>query len=321
MISSSFLWKQDGTTCENLLEGNQVLAAMRCVADLAAPSVVFASEGPMPPNHDRAAPTFRLGYNDELATAVWDALATGDNRFLQLTLAQHFPLPPGLVWLTYLRTHENLSWVFSDDDIRRLGADPAAHRQYLTEYYTGQFAGSNARGVSSTVSGGGIAGTLASLAGLEKAIEEIDPAAIEIACRRILAAWAVVLGTGGVPVIYLGDELGQLGEQHFDPDRFQRGRAGEGPEGMVLSGIRRLLEVRRSIPDFGPMTIPVVFDVGDRRVIAFHGNGATVVVNLAPDSVVISREALPADDLFDQITADFWDGQALSGYEYRFLLA
>ena len=57
-----------------------------------------------------------------------------------------------------------------------------------------------------------ISGTCASLAGLEKALREETPHEVELAIRRILLIHGVILTVGGIPLIYLGDEIGTLND-------------------------------------------------------------------------------------------------------------
>ena len=93
---------------------------------------------------------------------------------------------------------------------RRSGSPGTAHRRFLSDWYSGDFPGSWARGLvfqeNPATGDRRISGSLASLAGLEAG----DPDAV----ARILLAHAIILGFGGLPVIWMGDELGLLN----DPD-------------------------------------------------------------------------------------------------------
>src|SRR5829696_2558478 len=59
---------------------------------------------------------------------------------------------------------------------------------------------------------------VASLAVLEKAIREEGPDEVELAIRRILLIHGVILTAGGIPLIYLGDEIGTLNNYTYRDD-------------------------------------------------------------------------------------------------------
>jgi amylosucrase len=98
-----------------------------------------------------------------------------------------------------------------------VGWSGGAHRAFLSDYYTGVFPGSTARGEvfqpNELTGDRRVSGSAASLAGLEAALDDGDPAAIAprwpAAC-----AYAMVLGFGGLPLIY-GDELALLNDATY----------------------------------------------------------------------------------------------------------
>jgi len=63
-----------------------------------------------------------------------------------------------------------------------------------------------------------ISGTLASLAGLEQAIEKNDPLLINMAVRRVNLLRSIILSIGGIPLIYLGEEWGMLNDYTYVSD-------------------------------------------------------------------------------------------------------
>ncbi len=370
------LWKQEGTDCQNLPESYLIVQVLEAITRMAAPSISLLN-GAMVPSGPRASfigpEECRAGYDSILTSAVWEALASGATGLLAQALADRRQIPYGCVWITFLRSHDDIGWWFPDEVALRLGIDPEAHRRYLSDFYQGRWPGSTARGqvtgsytdvqldndsptpgnsviYGNTASGGspGISGTAASLAGLETAVEGLEESAADLAVRRLLAAFAVVLGAGGVPMLFLGDEIAQLSDQaglaqadlaqpnlasagradevqwshrpHFDWPRLESATAGEGPEGAVLARYLRLLEVRRVVDGFGPEIPPTPFDLGDQGTIGFSRGPVSVVVNMTDRPVVVSRSALAEGELFDLVTEDTWEGHVLGPYEYRYLL-
>ncbi len=63
-----------------------------------------------------------------------------------------------------------------------------------------------------------ISGTMASLAGLEQAIEEDDEEKKELAIRRMMLLHGITLSIGGIPLLYLGEEWGMLNDYDFVKD-------------------------------------------------------------------------------------------------------
>jgi amylosucrase len=338
-----FLWKRPGTSCENLPEAHLIVEVLDTIARIAAPSISLVSGAMVPgPQASFIGPgECRAGYNSVLMSAVWEALATSDTRLLNVALADRSDIPNGCTWITYLRSHDDLGWWFDDDSALALGIDPEAHRRYLTAFYSGSWAGSAARGqIARDDTGGGgasVSGTAAALAGLEAAVEVLEAPAAEIAVRRLLAAFAVILGTSGVPMLFLGDETAQLSDHShlsdsdlagdvrwsqrpaFDGPRLQSAAAGAGPEGAMLAGLRHLLEVRRGIDEFDPGIPPEPFDLGDNGLLGFRRGSVTVVVNMTERPVIVARSNLPDGELFDLVAEDTWDGHILGPYEYRYL--
>jgi amylosucrase len=332
----SLLWKQPGTDCENLPQAHAIVQVLDTVARIAAPSVSLISGAMVPSPHTFVIPgECRAGYDSELTSAVWESLAAADTRLLASALANRPSVPPDCARITYLSSHDAIGWWFDDVAALALDIDPAAHRRYLSAFYSGHWASSAARG---QIAADGIIGTPAALAGLEAAVEGLDAAATEVAVRRLLAAFAVILGTGGIPMLFLGDETAQMSDHShladpvlagdprwsqrpaFDVVRLQSAFAGEGPEGSMLAGLRHLLAIRRGTAEFGPGVPTEPFDPGDNGLIGFRRGAITVVVNMTKRPVIVARSNLPEGELFDLVANDTWDGHILGPYEYRYLL-
>src|SRR5919112_1659021 len=142
---------------------------------------------------------------------IWNSLATRDARLLQDALERRHALPPGTAWVNYVRIHDAIGWTFADEDAAELGIDGYQHRRFLNAFFVNRFPGSFARGVpfqdNPRTGDCRISGTTASLAGLEAG----DPGAVD----RIVLAHSIILSTGGLPLLYLGDEVGQLNDYRY----------------------------------------------------------------------------------------------------------
>ena len=153
---------------------------------------------------------------------LWSALASGRVGLMTTTLLAMPPVPPGAGWLTYVRCHDDIGWAITPEDAARVGEDAYLHRRFLADWYAGEFPGTFARGArfqSDPRTGEArTSGTCASLAGLESAPDEV---ATELAVRRVLLLHAIAFAHGGLPLIYMGDELGLLNDTSYldDPPR------------------------------------------------------------------------------------------------------
>jgi amylosucrase len=141
---------------------------------------------------------------------------------LSQALERRHNIPRGCAWVNYVRSHDDIGWTFADEDAAELGKDGFNHRRFLNSFYVNRHAGSFARGVpfqdNPKTGDCRISGTTASLAGLESG----QKGAIE----RILLAYSIAMSTGGIPLIYLGDEVGQLNDYSYvnDPDKMDDSR-------------------------------------------------------------------------------------------------
>lgn len=169
-------------------------------------------------------------YNVTTMAATWNTVATRDARLLRRQADIVNSLPREYVFLNYLRCHDDIGWGLDYPWLKQFGIDEVCHKKYLNDFLTGQYPGSFARGElynSDPASGDArLCGTTASLCGIEKAAYEQDGTALERAVRYDLMLHAYMLGQSGIPVIYSGDEIGQLNDYsyHENPNKWEDSR-------------------------------------------------------------------------------------------------
>jgi amylosucrase len=278
----AFTWKRIGTNCQNQPEVHALTQALRTVARIACPAVIFKAEAIVGPqdlsaylgqgkHHGKVSD---LAYHNSLMVQIWSMIACRDARLATHAL-QQLPAPPQTTaWVTYARCHDDIGWAVSDDDAAAVGLSGYEHRRFLSDFYTGDFPGSWARGLvfqeNASTGDRRISGSLASLAGLEAG----DPWAVQ----RILLAHAVVLGFGGLPVIWMGDELGLLNDPcwdadpaHADDNRWVHRPAMPWPpppdEHGIQAGIRQLVAARAALPQLHASFAAKVLDPCDPGVL------------------------------------------------------
>lgn len=270
----AFIWKRMGTSCENQPEAHQIIQAFNSIARIAAPATLFKSEAIVHPDDVQgyiSPQECQISYNPLLMALLWESLATSEIKLLDHSMSHRFRLPQGTVWVNYLRSHDDIGWTFDDNDARWEWIDPIGHRKFLNQFYTGRFPGSFARGLpfqENPANGDArVAGTLASLAGLEQAVKSTDEQQIELAVRRILMLHSVILSIGGIPLLYLGDEVGTLNDYSFTHDAHKAGDSRwvhrtktnwtwqervehdpDSPHGHIFAELVRLIALRKQQP-------------------------------------------------------------------------
>lgn len=344
MDAVAFIWKQLGTACESLPEAHMLLQAFNAVLAMAAPGMVFKSEAIVHPDEVVAYISpgeCQLSYNPLQMALTWEALATRDGRLLQDALERRHALPPGTAWVNYVRSHDDVGWTFADEDAAALGIDGYGHRQFLNRFYTGRFDGSFARGVAfqenPATGDARVTGTTASLAGIEAG----DAGGED----RVLLAHALALSTGGIPLLYLGDEVAQLNDYSYADDPVRRGDSrwvhrGNSPRdryaqrgnldtaaGRVFRRLTKLIAVRQSAPELAGNDL-IGFRTPYTSVIGYQRPGqATRVLVLANvgdrevriDPLTLSGFERNAFDLIHDAELDLDEGIDLPAHGFVWL--
>lgn len=268
-----FIWKAMGTNSENLPEVHAILRGFNAFARIASPALLFNSEAIVHPTYVRSyvdAKECQLSYNPILMSSIWEALATRSVDFLRHTMNKQFWLPPGCAWLNYVRSHDDIGWGFADEDAAEVGINSEDHRYFLNLFYLGRYPGSFATGLpfnfNPRTQDMRICGTTASLAGLEKANKLNDDAYRTTAIRRIILIHSVIMSVGGIPLIYLGDEMGTTNDYRYraspgfaddnrwahrpiaDAERYERRLDPETTEGRLFRGLQDVIAARKRTP-------------------------------------------------------------------------
>jgi len=346
-----FLWKEEGTPSENLPQVHDLLQAWRALFRIAAPGVVFKSEAIVHPDDVRSymgSDECELSYNPVLMVGMWEALATASGRLLGETMRRRIAAPPGAVWVNYLRSHDDIGWGFADEDAAAVGLDGFTHRQWLNRFYVGEDEGSWARGLPFQFNPDNldmrISGTTASLCGVEAAVAAADPDLLNLAEQRITALFALMMAMPGIPLIYLGDEIGTPNDHSYrdDPEVAHDSRWVHRPwfdwdraalrsdrsttAGRIYEKVKHLAGLRAERPAFGVGSSTAVHPMEDDRVLAFENTAVKdrvlVVANLCADRVTVEPDRLPdraATEVINGSPANPGEGLELAPYEVVWL--
>ena len=300
------MWKRKGTSCQNQPEVHWILRALRSCARVAAPAVIFKAEAIVAPDDlapylGVAAPGVPAGrecdlaYHNSLMVQYWSSLAARDTRLMTHVLGAFPHKPASAAWGTYIRCHDDIGWAITEADAATVGWDGFAHRRFLSDFYAGGFPGSFARGVvfqhNPATGDSRTSGSFASLAGLERALELRDPVATDLAIARILAGYALILGWDGIPLLYMGDELGLRNDwtftdepahaadnrwvhrPHMDWAAAERRHDPASVEGRIFAGVRRLIAIRAEHPALHVAAPLAVGDAGDPTLFLYRRGG------------------------------------------------
>ncbi|MEZ6060117.1 MAG: amylosucrase [Planctomycetaceae bacterium] len=321
----AFIWKRMGTNCENLPEAHLLIQAFNRAARIATPGLLFKSEAIVHPDEVVryiSRQECQISYNPTLMALLWESLATRKVNLLTRTLSHRHKLPDDTSWVNYLRCHDDIGWTFDDDDAAALGINGYDHRQFLNEFYTGQFPGSFARGVPFQLNlqtgDMRISGTMASLAGLEQAIDRNDERLKDLAIRRMLLLHGVILSVGGIPLLYIGEEWGVMNDYDFVKDPAKSGdsrwvhrpkmqwefledlkdsvSAGMGSiRRQIFRSLQKLIQLRKSLPALAGQKMEL-FDTDNEHTLGFvrifDGHRVVVLANFSDDVQIVAGNNL-----------------------------
>lgn len=260
-----YIWKTLGTNCRNLPQVHTLVRIMRMAAEIVCPGTLLLGEVVMEPS--KVVPYFgtvekpecNMLYNVTTMASTWHTVATQDTRLMKHQLESVFSLPKEYVFLNYLRCHDDIGWGLDYDFLKNFGIDEVAHKKFLNDYFKGDFRNSPSRGETYNdapeLGDARMCGTTASLCGLESSDKNK-------AVKLDIMLHAFLFTQSGIPVLYSGDEIGQLNDYsyHDDPEKSEDSRyihrgsfnwenaAGREdmttPEGKIFNAIHKMITLR-----------------------------------------------------------------------------
>lgn len=185
-----YIWKEEGTICENLLKTHLVVKFFRAALDYLAPGSLLLAEACQPPSD--VVEYFGEGdecngaYHFPVMPRIYHCMASEDKRAIEKVLATEFTpqIPESSQWFMFLRCHDELT----------LEMVTPEERQYIYDSYVKDESWDFRQGE-------GISARLAELL-------EFNP-------RRILLAYSIMLTLPGTPIVYYGDEIAKGNDKEF----------------------------------------------------------------------------------------------------------
>ena len=267
-----YIWKTLGTSCRNLPQIHTLVRIMRIATEIVCPGTLLLGEVVMEPS--KVVPYFgtvekpecNMLYNVTTMATTWHTLATHDVRLMKHQLGQVFALPKQYVFLNYLRCHDDIGWGLDYNFLKQFGVDEVEHKRFLNAYFRGYTDYSDARGElyndDPRLGDARLCGTTASLCGIEAAEYERDEEKLDRAIRLDIMLHAFLLTQSGIPVLYSGDEIGQLNDYsyHENPlkwddsrylhrgdfrwDEAKKRKQTKSREGRIFKAIQKLEKLR-----------------------------------------------------------------------------
>ena len=274
-----YIWKELGTDCRNLPQVHAIVRMMRMIGEIVCPGVLLLGEVVMEPA--KVAPYFgtvekpecHMLYNVTTMATLWHSVAARDARLLKHQMEAISRLPDTCLFLNYLRCHDDIGWGLDYPLLESWGMKQVPHKKYLNDFFTGKIPESFSRGElynEDPVTGDArFCGTTASMCGVERAGFEMDDAGMDHGIGRILCLHGFLFFLSGIPVLYSGDEIGQVNDYTYkdDPEKaadsryIHRGKFhweltgcikdGGSVQGRIFSGLKQLEELRRGEQLFG----------------------------------------------------------------------
>ena len=187
-----YLWKEDGTTCENHPMTHTVVKFFRTVLDYIRPHTLLLAEACQKPKevikYFGDGDECNAGYHFPLMPQIFKSLASGSKTPIESILSKEVTpeIPESAQWFTFLRCHDELSLelVYVSEEDRKYIHDNYCHEP-LWDFRLGQ----------------GVASRLSEL--------------FKRSPDRIGLAYSVMLSLPGTPIIYYGDEFGKLNDETY----------------------------------------------------------------------------------------------------------
>ncbi len=187
-----YLWKEEGTNCENLPKTHIVVKFFRAMLDYVKPGTLLLAEACQKPKEV----VKYLGDGDECHAAyhfplmpmMFKSIAAQDHQPVVHTLSPEVTpeIPKSAQWFTFLRVHDELSLELvyvSEEDRKFIHENYCHHPEW--DFRVGE-------GISARLS----------------ELMKRDP-------QKIALAYSLMLTLTGTPVVYYGDEFGKLNDENY----------------------------------------------------------------------------------------------------------
>lgn len=289
------IWKELGTDCSGLPQVHLIITILKTALYIVAPSVILKGEAITFSNDvlEYFGSDFngcQTMYNVCFMGCLWNSLATANIEYMRMFIDRDTKIPEDCRWINYISCHDDVHFVLEEKYLNKLGYDFSSHKRLLIDFYKGDSSDSFSKGefyaYDVRTDESRIAGTLASLCGIEKALEIKDKCKLDLGCRRILLNYGILLTFKGIPMIYSGDEIGLinnelykndsqkaidcrwLNRQNMDWEKVKQLENMKGYEYNIFNNLKKMIQTKK---DYN-ITVTKTFDTGNSGVLGLKSN-------------------------------------------------
>jgi maltose alpha-D-glucosyltransferase/alpha-amylase len=193
-----YLWKEEGTDCENLPETHTIVKFFKTVLDFVRPNTLLLAEACQKPvevvKYIGSGEECNAGYHFPLMPMIYKSIATGSREPVKHTLSTDVTpaISSDSQWFTFLRCHDELSLelVYVSEEDRKLIHESYCHNE-MWDFRLGE-------GISARLS----------------ELMERNP-------DKIALAFSIMLTLPGTPIIYYGDEFAKLNDESYYKEQIE----------------------------------------------------------------------------------------------------
>ena len=316
----AYMWKDIGRFNQNLPEVHFLLQVFKMSGQIVAPGIAYIAEAIVAPNEiikyfgegDAAGNECDVAYNATFMALSWEAIASQNTDLLRKSMNVVPKKPTNTTWINYARCHDDIGLGFEDYLIHELGKNPLQHRLYMLKYYCDgqENFGKGFRFMQEPNGNARLSGSMASLCGLEKAIELNDEYQINLAIKKINLQHAIILSLGGIPMIYSGDEIATLNYYDYlnEEDKKHDNRWLHRPmmnweiaqnlesypfQKTVFDSLKKMIEVRKNTLAFEDRNDLEWIDSGNSHLLVYKktdktGKNIWIIANFSPYETVFA---------------------------------
>ena len=293
-----YLWKEEGTNCENLDNTHVIIKFFRKVVDYLKPDVLLLAEACQPPKevvkYMGDGDECHAGYHFPLMPQIFKAIASNSSDPIRNVLETNITpeIPENCQWFTFLRCHDELSLELvyvSEED-----------REYIHSNYCHNPDWDFRMGE-------GISARLSEL--------------FKFNVDKIIQAFSVMLSLPGTPIIYYGDEFAKANDQdyyqyqikitgHNDTRNLVRGKINwkelegnlkddESLEYKIFSQLKSLIAIRKTRKELTSGKLSFI-DIDD-SILAYEReseDGRIIVLhNLSDSAIQLPKDLIKCNEI------------------------
>jgi len=317
-----YIWKEEGTDCENLPKTHTVVRFFRAVTEYLRPGTLMLAEACQKPqdvvDYIKTGDECQAAYHFPLMPQMFKAISMQSSQPVRNALSPSVTpeIPQSAQWFTFLRCHDELSLelVYVNEEDRAY-----IHKNYC---HKPQWDFRVGEGISARLS--------------ELFQQDI---------RKIQLAYSLMLTLPGTPVIYYGDEFGKGNDETFykemtalsgkDDTRFLvRGKMDwafiekqiadpKNFEAQIYHGLSNMLQTRNKYKSFGRGEIHWQ-EIENNSLLVYkrlyENEEILIVQNLSEKEIQFKYAGqLPSKDLLGQEINRNKEGLLLSPYTYHWI--